>query len=262
MSFSHSKVETHHTCPYKYKLRYVDKLEPKPDLRPSNALYIGTAVHEGIEHRSIEKAFESYKSNYPEISKENELELYKIKKMLEIAIPQIPEGIYEFKIRDEDGFIGFIDMLVEVEPGVYDLYDFKTSNSASRYKQSTQVHVYKYYYEKLTGHKVRNLYYAMVPKSTVKLEECESYEDAIQKVDKFFEGKSITFVNVVPERAKVGYFFARKNAMDASDRDKNYTKIYSTMCKFCEYQKYCSTNGADRSELVEKESEFKEVALF
>ena len=73
MSFSHSKVETHHTCPYKYKLRYVDKLEPKPDLRPSNALYIGTAVHEGIEHRSIEKAFESYKSNYPEISKENEL---------------------------------------------------------------------------------------------------------------------------------------------------------------------------------------------
>ena len=47
MSFSHSKVETHHTCPYKYKLRYVDKLEPKPDLRPSNALYIGTAVHEG-----------------------------------------------------------------------------------------------------------------------------------------------------------------------------------------------------------------------
>ena len=102
----------------------------------------------------------------------------------------------------------------------------------------------------------------MVPKSTVKLEECESYEDAIQKVDKFFENKSITFVNVVPERAKVGYFFARKNAMDVSDRDKNYTKIYSTMCKFCEYQKYCSTNGADRSELVEKEPEFKEVELF
>ena len=50
--------------------------------------------------------------------------------------------------------------------------------------------------------------------------------------------------------------------MDVSDRDKNYTKIYSTMCKFCEYQKYCSTNGADRSELVEKEPEFKEVELF
>ena len=55
--------------------------------------------------------------------------------------------------------------------------------------------------------------------------EADCYEDAIQKVDKFFEGKNITFVNVVPERAKVGYFFARKNAMDVSDRDKSYTKI-------------------------------------
>ena len=72
----------------------------------------------------------------------------------------------------------------------------------------------------------------MVPKSTVKLEDCKSYEDAIQKVDKFFENKNITFVNVVPERAKVGYFFARKNAMDVSDRDKNYTKILDIASRF------------------------------
>lgn len=262
MGFSHSKVETHHSCPYKYKLRYVDKLKPKPDLSPTNALYIGTATHEGIENRNIDKALDSYRSNYPDISKDNELEMYKIRKMLEIAIAEIPEGIYEFKINDVDGFIGFIDMLVEVEPGIYDLYDFKTSNSASKYKQSTQVHVYKYYYEKLTGNKIRNLYYAMVPKSTVKLADCESYDDAIAKVDDFFKDKSINFVKVDFDRSKVGYFFARKSAMDTSDKTGSYTKIYSTLCRFCEYNKYCSTNGKDRSELIDSDNEYKEVELF
>ena len=262
MSFSYSKVSTWNDCPYKYKLRYVDKLEVKPDLSPSNALYFGTATHEGIEHRSVESALESYKSNYPEITEAHEVEMLKLKTILPKAFEQIPEGEYEKCLRDKDGFIGFIDCIVENEDGTVDLLDFKTSNNVSGYLKSQQLHVYKYYYEKLTGRTVKNLYYVFIPKFKDTLTEGMSEEDIEtlkKRIVDYFKDKNIRFERVEYDDTKKGLFFARKAMME---KDTEFPKRYTTMCQWCDYKLYCRTNGQDKSELVEKEPVLKEVNLF
>ena len=79
MKVSYSKVECYNSCPFLYKLRYVDHLEAKDDLSPSNALFIGSAIHEGIEKRNVDAAVDNYKSHYEELNDDNELEILKIK---------------------------------------------------------------------------------------------------------------------------------------------------------------------------------------
>ena len=256
MSFSYSKVQTYNECPYRYKLRYLDKLEPKPDLSPSNALFFGTATHTGIENRSVEKALESYKSNYPEITEAHEVEMFKLKTILPKAFEQIPEGEYEKCLKDADGFIGYIDCIVDNKDGTVDLLDFKTSNNVSGYKKSGQLHIYKYYYEKLTGNKVRNLYYVFIPKFKETLTEDVSVKDIEDKIVEYFADKDIHFEKIEFDRQQVNWFFARKTLMEKATE---FPKRYSTSCKWCDFQKYCSTNGKDKSELVEKD---KEVSLF
>lgn len=49
MQVSYSRIDTFKQCPYKYKLIYIDKLETKFNLDPTNALVLGTALHTGIE---------------------------------------------------------------------------------------------------------------------------------------------------------------------------------------------------------------------
>ena len=73
MGFSYSKVETHHSCPYKFYLRYIQKLEAKPDMSPNNALFLGSALHEGIEKRSVDEAINKYKSYFEEIGLMNSI---------------------------------------------------------------------------------------------------------------------------------------------------------------------------------------------
>lgn len=259
--FSYSKINCWNTCPYKYKLTYLDKLKPKPDLRANNPLFIGTATHEGIETGSVEKAVESYKSNYSEITRLNEIEILKLETVLPKAIKDIPRGEYETKVVYKDGFIGYIDCLVPVSEGVYDLLDFKTTNNIGGYKRSGQVHIYKYYYEKVTGNKIRDLYYVFIPKYMDSLNESLSNEDIKEKLIEYFNSKEIHFEKIEYDSKQVGYFFARKALMEKA---KDFPKRPSQSCSYCDYKKYCLTNGADTSELLEPEvkEEIKEEQLF
>ena len=248
MQVSYSKVDTYWTCPYLYKLRYIDKLKVKPDDNPASALYEGTSLHEAIEKRSIDEGLNSYKSNYIELGPEHEFEMYKLTKAMDKALSQIPEGSeYERKILHSD-FIGFIDMLIKVDEGVYDLYDFKYSNSVNNYKNSGQVHIYKYYFEKMTGEQIRNMYYVMIPKCPEKYDP-DKLDELKLKVDKFYNDNDISFELVEFDRQKVNNFFARKTLME---KEKLFDKRYSFKCNWCEFQKYCSSKGEDRSELKEE----------
>ena len=58
---------------------------------------------------------------------------------------------------------------------------------------------------------------------------------------------------------QVRWFFARKSLIE---KDTTFEKRYSNNCRWCEFQKYCSTNGKDRSELKEESSEVQEVSLW
>lgn len=236
MPFSYSKVECHNSCAYKYYLRYIKKVEVEPDQSANNPLYLGTAIHEGIEKRSIDAAIESYKKNYSELTEANEFEIEKLKTILPKAIAEIPEGEYEKCLRDPDGFVGYIDLLVEVEPGVFDLYDFKHSNNVERYKNSSQVSVYKYYFERITGNKVRNIYYVMIPKYMDTLTESSDIQKLNEGLEKYKNDSVITFELIEYDKKKVGYFFAHKVLME---KDTNFPRRKTRGCAWCEYKDIC-----------------------
>lgn len=244
MKVSYSLINTWNTCPFLYKLKYIEHLEPKDDLSPDNPLFVGTACHEGIENRSVEAAVESYKSHFNELNLEHELEIEKLKVILPKAFLQIPEcETYEYKLDVPDEFVGYIDGLVKNEDGTYDILDFKTSNNINGYKNSPQVHIYKYYFERITGNTVKDLYYVFIPKPTVKLNEDLSNRDDI--INDLKE-RDIHFEKVNFDRQQVNYFFARKSLLEKATV---FQKRYSSKCNWCTFKKFCKTNGVDRSEL-------------
>ena len=127
--------------------------------------------------------------------------------------------------------------------------------------KSGQIHVYKNFYERLTGNKIRDMYYVMIPKFSEKLNEDLSEEDLKTKFNKWILKHDVQFVKVDYDPQQVSWFFARMNLMKKAT---SYEKRYSLSCRWCEYQKYCSTNGKDRSELIDEVIEpiIEEVALF
>ena len=257
MKVSYSKVSTWNKCPYLYKLKYIDKLKTKPDTNPSCALYLGSALHEGIEKRSIEAAIDLYKKNYTDYTTDHEIEILKLQAILPKAINEIPEGEYEHCLNVPDEFIGYIDCLVPVGDNEYDLLDFKYSND-NRYSNSEQVHIYKYYYERLTGNKIRNLYYVLIPKLKDTLNENLNRDDFNKLLEKYKDTAEIKFIKVDYDREKVNHFFARRAMMF---KDNEFKKRINNLCGWCEYQKYCMSNGKDKSELLEQE-EIREVSLW
>ena len=100
------------------------------------------------------------------------------------------------------------------------------------------------------------MYYVFIPKFKETLTEDVSVKDIEDKIVEYFADKDIHFEKVEFDRQQVNWFFARKTLMEKATE---YPKRYTTSCKWCDYQKYCSTNGKDTSELVEKD---KEVSLF
>ena len=140
MRLSHSRVETFDRCPFKYRLRYLDKLKTIPNTDPDNALILGTALHTGIE-QDVDQALEFYQNSFPILTDEHVNEMIKLEAVIPKAAALLPTGgRFEVPIGDAD-FIGFIDYLVPVayrrgdtdplvqEPMLvaetFDLYDFK-----------------------------------------------------------------------------------------------------------------------------------------
>ena len=174
MQVSYSRIDTFKTCPYWYKLRYIDKLTTYDDYEPQDALKLGTALHTAIE-KGVSTAIQEYYNSYPIISDIHINEAMTIENLVEKAVKLLPSGEHEVKIEDAD-FVGYIDLLVPVEPkkvfhadgvnsvtgevmgyetfeesGMYDIYDFKYSNNVDKYMESEQLHLYKYFFEKCNG---------------------------------------------------------------------------------------------------------------
>lgn len=239
MQVSHSRVDCFNQCPQKYKFRYVDHLKTLPDDKPDNALYLGTALHTGLEI-GVEEAIQQYYSNYPIITDEHINEAMKLEVMIPKAKQMIPDGLNEVLIDDPD-FKGFIDLLVPVgsEGGItyYDIYDFKYSNNKQNYLTSDQLHLYKFFYEKLNPLCViRNMYFLMVPKSKckqIKGEDLSSYRQRLM-----MDLKTLT-----PELVPIGYdpikvirFLLETKSMLETD---TYKQRKGFMCRYCEFQAYC-----------------------
>ena len=239
LQVSHSRVDCFHQCKQKFKFRYIDELTTIPDDKPDNALYLGTALHTGLEI-GVDEAIQQYYSNYPIITDEHINEAIKLEVMIPKAKAMIPDGQNEVLIDDPD-FKGFIDLLVPVHfvsgITVYDIYDFKYSNNKQNYLNSDQLHLYKYFFEKNNPLcSIRNLYFLIVPKSKckqIKGEDLVSYRQRL-----LMDLKTLTpeLVPIQYDPNKVIRFLLQTKGLLEAD---TYPKHTGFLCRYCEYQAYC-----------------------
>lgn len=250
MQVSHSRVETFCRCPHKYFLRYVEGLDTIPNTDPDNALILGTALHTGIEE-GVDQALEFYRNSFPILTDDHINEMIKLEALIPKAKALLPPGgKFELPISNSD-FVGFLDYLLPVgwmasgDPNnrwgghvqVFDLYDFKYSNNVNNYRESGQLHEYKYYYE-LThpGHRIRNMYFLFVPKVKIRQKKTETLmqfrgrlRDALNEAE-----PSLLQVQYDPMKI-VGFLTDVKYMVEADDFPKNPNHL----CGWCNYQEYC-----------------------
>lgn len=237
MEVSHSKIECFENCPYKYKLRYLDKIKTLKDTdAANNPLYLGTALHTGIE-KDAETAIKEYYAQYPIITDEHINEAIKLRYLIPKAKELLPPGDYEVPIKTED-FIGYIDLLSPNDDGTYDLWDFKYSNNSYHYKDSPQLHLYKYFKEKesLNQIKIKNLHYLLVPKINIKLKKTETLDEFRDRLQEELSKASIKVLDVEynPDYV-INFTLNIKKSIECEEFNKNETYL----CDWCEYQKYC-----------------------
>lgn len=243
MQVSHSRIEQFENCKFKYKLRYLDKIKTIPNDDPQNALFLGTALHTGIE-KNVDEAIKQYYMSYPVITDAHVNEATKLESLLPKAAALIPEGEHEVKLENEH-FIGFIDLLapatvfergVEV-PNQYDLYDFKYSNNVSNYMDSRQLHEYKYFFELLNpGKKIRNIYFLFVPKVNIKQKKTEDLSQFRKRLQEELDKAEPKLVKIDYDYTKViDFMFGVKGVLEEQD----FPKEPGWLCRYCEYEQFC-----------------------
>lgn len=244
---SHSRIECFESCPYRYDLRYNKEVKTIPPDNADNALFLGTALHTGLE-KDVETAIREYYMNYPIITNEHINESIKLEYVISKAKATIPEGLHEVKIEDDD-FVGYIDLLVptrteeklngkhQVIPNMYDLYDFKYSNNVNKYMKSPQLHLYKYFFEKNNPTKhIRNLYFLFVPKVNIKQKKTEDLYQFRQRIQEELEQVEPQLVQVEYDPEKViKWLLSTKHTIEATE----YPKNKRWLCNYCEFNDYC-----------------------
>lgn len=223
-------------------MRYLDGIDTNDPTESNNALVLGTALHTGIE-KGVEEAIQQYFMSFPVIDDSHINEAIKLEYLIPRAKAVLPSGSYEVEIKDND-FHGFIDLLAPVKlfhdsevPDVYDIYDFKYSNNVNHYKDSRQLHLYKYFFEKCNpGKKIRNLYFLFVPKVNIKQKKTETLMEFRQRIWEELQDVDVKTVQIDFDHEKVIDFLLQiKTINETSDFEKNE----GWMCTYCEYQEYC-----------------------
>ena len=225
-------------------MRYLQGITTIPATEPDNPLILGQAVHTGIE-KSLEEAIREYCFSFPIITDEHINEIIKFETVIPLAKTAIPPGgKFEVEIKDDD-FHGFIDYLVPATifergvelPDTYDLYDFKYSNNVSGYKQSGQLHEYKYFFEKNNpGKKIRNMYFVFIPKVTIRQKKTETLLDFRQRLKAELSGVEVKTVQVEFNIEKVIEFLF---SIKAVNEETEFPQEKSYLCRYCEFQENC-----------------------
>lgn len=249
MQISYSRVGCFASCPYQYKLRYIDKLKTLPDQDPANPLYLGTAIHEAFEKGSVDAAIESYRSNYYILSDLHINEEIKLEYLIPKVLALLQPAECEIEISTDD-FIGFIDRLEHLftdEQGVehYRIRDYKYCNpkNTERYLQSAQLHLYKYYFEKTHPNTVVDeLEYVFVPKVAIRQKKTETIQQFRQRLIETLEVTEPTLVSVSYNNAIISDFdMCCQHLKNVDEFPKNKTRL----CDWCQYQKYCESDGRE-----------------
>lgn len=228
-SLGYSAISDFENCPQKYKWKYIDKLETIPSDDSQNALFLGTALHKGIE-TDVETAIEEYFGTYNIIDDRHIMEAMKLEWLIKEAKKILPDGKHEVFIKDRN-WCGTIDLISNDG----DIYDFKYSNHQDHYLKSRQLHLYKYYAEK-HGYKIRNLNFVFFPKVAFKQKKTESILEFRQRTMDELKSKQIEIVPVQYDPQKViDHLELSQDVL----QEKQFDKTPNYFCNWCEFNNLC-----------------------
>lgn len=228
-------------------MQYLDGIGTNDPINSDNALVLGTALHTGIE-KDVETAIDQYYMSYPVIDDSHINEAIKLEFLIPKAKAVLPSGEYEVEIKDEN-FHGFIDLLAPIKteqklggeyqiiPNVYDIYDFKYSNNQNHYKDSRQLHLYKYFFEKNNpGKKIRNLYFLFVPKVNIKQKKTEDLQRFRQRIKDELKEAEVKTVQIEFDYTKVIDFLLLVKFINET---AEFPQNKGWFCRYCEFEEYC-----------------------
>ena len=235
--FGYSAVTTFEQCPFKYKCQYVDGLKTLPNTDPANALIIGTALHRGIE-TDVDTAIWEYFNTFPIITDQHVDEEIKLRYLIPKVKEVIPEGIHEVQVVDTN-FIGTLDLLIPVGDDEFALYDFKyiSPKNQDRYMESRQLHLYKYYWEKMNpGKRIRHMAFIFIPKVQIRQKKTEDLFQFRQRLLEELDKVQIitSYVDYDPQKV-IDHLELTQVIMTCDEFPKNITRL----CDWCDYKKYC-----------------------
>lgn len=255
--YSYSRVGCYTNCPRSFKYRYIDGLRTIEDQNADNALFLGTALHLGLETGDVDGAIEDYKSHYFVITNEVINECIKLEYVIPKALELLPSGLCEEKLED-DYFIGYIDRLVPTytdESGIkhFDLYDYKycAEGSVARYLSSGQLSIYKWKFEKLNeGCVIDHLYFLIIPKVRIRQKKTETVQTFRIRLQEELEKTNIRLEEVEYNHDKIEAYFGEINRIET---ETEFPKNESRLCDWCQYKNWC-LNGDDSDLLIDFEN--------
>lgn len=240
-----SSITSYSYCPYNYYLYNVRKLELVPKQDPQDARTIGTMFHMAIEH-GIDAAVDWYYSQYYVI---NDLQVTEVLK-LQLMYPKIMEVVnslgveYQNEVRWEYGeWSGTVDILYRHDND-FDLFDFKYSNNVANYLKSPQLHIYKYFLEKV-GYKINKIGFIFIPKTMIRQKKDESlyqFRKRVQETLDPLEPKVITLdydYTKVEQALQLGKTIETNQVSPVLYCGNNFPKKKSKLCDWCDYQQFC-----------------------
>ena len=238
---SYSKAGTFTQCPRKYELRYIEGLEVPFNCDAANPLEIGTMLHEVIE-LGIDKAVENYVAKYPVLTDLMVNELMKMRVLGPRAAELVwdscdcEEPVFETKV-DYDGFVGYIDCLIPRGKGLWTMFDFKYSNNVDRYLESSQLSVYKYFYERShPGEIIQDMAFLIVPKTMIRQKKTEDLYQFRERLQATLEDMWPKLYRVEYDASAVADFLADSMKMANAEE---FPKCESRFCDWCDYKDYC-----------------------
>ena len=131
-----------------------------------------------------------------------------------------------------------MDLIIHNPDKTVDVIDFKYSNNIEHYLESEQIHLYKYYLEKL-GFKVRNLGYLFIPKTSIRMKKDEDTYMFRKRLQETIEQQNLKLIKVEYDESKVKQFFENIKVLE---QDKEFIKNETKLCDWCDYCKFCKSN--------------------
>ncbi len=252
--YSHSKLSTFEQCPYKYKLKYIDKIIP--EIEKSIEAHLGTCVHETLEwiyqevlkkkipslDDSILYYTEKWTSENPEecliVKKEQTCRDYfekGIKFIIDYYTKNHPfnDGTLELEkeVRikiGENSIVGYIDRLVEnKETFEIEIHDYKTANSLP-----TQ--------EKMDGDRQLALY-------SIAIKEIFGKEKKVKLIWHYLAHNT----DIISRRTNEQLEELKQEIIELIKKIENTTnfpKCESILCNWCEYKNICCGKNKEETE--------------